>query len=203
MGRQEEKSEQTKAKLLAAAHDLLVEEGYHRTSTAAVCRRAGIARGTMLHHYPNKDALVIAAMEDNMTRQATAFMKTIRFDKGTTIKEIIYDVFDVMCGRSFIAGIEIAIASRTEPALGKMYGVAMDRFEEQIAWIVKMTFPKWQVDYDKLRCVTGLVMRSLVGLAMDVVILNRSREDAQVYLDMLLHWIQLDNAEMGKGRGCK
>ncbi|RXJ73274.1 hypothetical protein CS022_11140 [Veronia nyctiphanis] len=200
MGRQEEKSEQTKAKLMAAAHYLLVEHGYHRTSTAAVCRRAGIARGTMLHHYPNKDALVIAAMEDTLLRQATAFIKTIQANKNMSLADLMRDVFEVMKGPTFVAGLEIANASRTEPALGEMYRAAMARFEEQIVWIVNMAFPKWERDFDTVKRATALVMRSMVGLAMDRIILKKSDEESAAHLEMLIVMVETYGINIVKNR---
>ena len=60
MSRREEKAAATRRRFLDATFNCLVEVGYHGTSTVAVCERAELARGTMLHHFPNKQALVLA-----------------------------------------------------------------------------------------------------------------------------------------------
>ena len=59
---QAERTAETTAKLLDATADCLVERGYAGTSTVEVCRRAGVSRGALVHHFPSKDDLVAAAV---------------------------------------------------------------------------------------------------------------------------------------------
>ena len=53
----------TRAKLLKATIDCLYELGYHQTSTVVVTERAKVSRGAMLHHFPTKADLMMAASE--------------------------------------------------------------------------------------------------------------------------------------------
>lgn len=46
--------------LLDAALRVFVERGYYGTSVPDVAREAGVANGTMYHHFPSKEALVNA-----------------------------------------------------------------------------------------------------------------------------------------------
>ena len=70
MSRREEKTAATRRQLMNATFECLVELGYHGTSTVAVCERAKLARGTMLHHFPTKDSLVLGVLEDVLMRRA-------------------------------------------------------------------------------------------------------------------------------------
>lgn len=47
-----------KSAILVAALDLFVKQGYHSTSTASIAKAAGVATGTLFHHYPSKDAIM-------------------------------------------------------------------------------------------------------------------------------------------------
>jgi AcrR family transcriptional regulator len=47
----------TRARLLAAAHELVEEGGYGAASVAAVADRAGVAAGTLYRHWPSKGEL--------------------------------------------------------------------------------------------------------------------------------------------------
>lgn len=47
--------------ILDAAVELLVEVGYRNTTTVAIQARAGITRGRLLHHFPSRDVLLVAA----------------------------------------------------------------------------------------------------------------------------------------------
>jgi len=51
----------SRALILDAAVDVLVERGYHGTTTVAIQERAGITRGRLLHHFPSRDAVLVAA----------------------------------------------------------------------------------------------------------------------------------------------
>lgn len=49
-----------KQKILNAALALFVEQGIHSTSTASIAKAANVANGTLFHHFPSKEALVIS-----------------------------------------------------------------------------------------------------------------------------------------------
>ena len=60
---QEERSTATRALVLDATIDSLIELGYAATTTTVIADRAGVSRGAQLHHYPTKAELVAAALE--------------------------------------------------------------------------------------------------------------------------------------------
>jgi AcrR family transcriptional regulator len=71
-----ERSELTRAALLAAARELFTERGYAAVSTEEVVRSAGVTRGALYHHFRDKQDLfraVFEAIEQEMAeRVATA-----------------------------------------------------------------------------------------------------------------------------------
>ena len=48
-----------KQQLLDTALTLFVNQGIYVTSTASIAKTAGVANGTLFHHFPSKDALVL------------------------------------------------------------------------------------------------------------------------------------------------
>lgn len=58
-----ERSEATRRKILRAAHDAFVADGYHGTTMAAVARRAGVATQTVYFVFHNKPALIGAVID--------------------------------------------------------------------------------------------------------------------------------------------
>ncbi|MGP3973830.1 TetR/AcrR family transcriptional regulator [Streptomyces sp. 8N114] len=49
--------------ILRAAMDVIAERGYDATSLAAVAERAGLTQAGLLHHFPNKEQLLVAVLE--------------------------------------------------------------------------------------------------------------------------------------------
>src|ERR1700693_2418964 len=60
---QEERSAETRRRLLDATVACLFERGYAGTTTTEIAVRAGVSRGAQLHHFPRKDELVVSALE--------------------------------------------------------------------------------------------------------------------------------------------
>src|SRR5512134_4016298 len=52
-----------RTRLLIAARDVIRAQGYAATSVDDLCRAAGVTKGAFFHHFPNKDALGVAAAE--------------------------------------------------------------------------------------------------------------------------------------------
>jgi len=44
--------------ILASALALFVSQGFHATSTASIAKAAGVATGTLFHHFPSKDSII-------------------------------------------------------------------------------------------------------------------------------------------------
>src|ERR1700686_4637502 len=60
---QDERSAETRRRLLDATVACLFERGYAGTHTTEIANRAGVSRGAELHHFPKKDELVVSALE--------------------------------------------------------------------------------------------------------------------------------------------
>lgn len=61
--RRAERGEATRAALVRAARELFTERGYASVGTNEVVQRAGVTRGAMYHHFPDKRELFRAAYE--------------------------------------------------------------------------------------------------------------------------------------------
>lgn len=57
-----------RARILAAAAEEFAANGMDGTSTARICRRAGIGSGTLFHYFPAKKAIFHALFADDLAR---------------------------------------------------------------------------------------------------------------------------------------
>ncbi|MFB2564481.1 TetR/AcrR family transcriptional regulator [Rhizobium sp. IMFF44] len=70
-----ERTEKTKAALIAAARALFVEKGYAETSTPEIVAAAGITRGALYHHFEDKRALFRAVVREEALAVKAAIEK--------------------------------------------------------------------------------------------------------------------------------
>jgi hypothetical protein len=53
----------TRELILSAAFELFVHRGYPETSMEDICREAGASKGGLYHHFPTKEAVLVATLE--------------------------------------------------------------------------------------------------------------------------------------------
>ncbi|MDO4888795.1 MAG: TetR/AcrR family transcriptional regulator [Actinomycetaceae bacterium] len=80
------KREVRRGEILDVAEYLFNENGFDATSTSQIIEKAGIARGTLYHHFPSKGAIVDALVERLNTRILSA-TKAIEQDTSLSALE--------------------------------------------------------------------------------------------------------------------
>ncbi|HEX3706432.1 MAG TPA: helix-turn-helix domain-containing protein [Mycobacteriales bacterium] len=75
---QAERSAATRARIIAATVDSLVELGHAGTTTLEVQRRAEVSRGALLHHFPSRAELFVAAVIELFNSQRDVIHPAVR-----------------------------------------------------------------------------------------------------------------------------
>lgn len=104
----------TRARLLDAAFDSLHEEGYAATTVGAVQARAGVARGTLLHHFPSRSALMAGVVEDVVARRLTLLAEPAT---GGDWGDLVDRVWTELQGPGYAVALELWVAARTDADL--------------------------------------------------------------------------------------
>ena len=131
---QEERSAETRRRLLDATVACLYDRGYAGTTTTEIAQRAGVSRGAQLHHFPKKDELVVSALEHvfalRLAELGHAVAEPPRGDREARLEQLIEKMWPIFKGPSFYAWLELVVASRTDPALQEAVRTASERFSE-------------------------------------------------------------------------
>jgi len=132
---QAERTAETTTKLLDATAACLADMGYSRTSTTEICRRAGVSRGAMLHHFPSKAVLVAAACEHIFQTGVDEFRAVIEaVPAGTDHIDVAVDtLWELFQGDTFAAWFELITAGRTDPDLRPHVALVADRMRDSTA----------------------------------------------------------------------
>jgi AcrR family transcriptional regulator len=86
-GRQHQKA-QTRQRLIATAQRLFALEGVAATSTAEIANAAGVAHGTLFVHFPTRDDLVMAVLEEFAIR-VPARVRELALQRDPSLKEVL------------------------------------------------------------------------------------------------------------------
>ncbi|MCR6033015.1 TetR family transcriptional regulator [Nocardioides sp. zg-579] len=108
-----------RARLLEATVELLVERGFSGTSTTLVSERAGVSRGAQLHHFPTKNALVVAAVEhlSDVRREELAAAAAALPTGRRRTRAVLHMLGDHFASPLFVAALELWVAARTDETL--------------------------------------------------------------------------------------
>lgn len=159
----------TRARLVQAAIDSLVEAGYAATTTIEVSKRAGVSRGSQLHHFPTRADLLAAAV-DQLLQQRLAEFETLASlsapnDEVETAIDVLWGMFQ---GPTFTAWVELWLAARVDEEL-RSHVVAMDReFMVQSRRIAAGIFG----DDDPTAVAMGFTFALMDGLALQRLVPN-------------------------------
>ncbi|MEI5676635.1 MULTISPECIES: TetR/AcrR family transcriptional regulator [unclassified Nocardioides] len=114
---QAERTAATRALLVDAAFACLLEKGYGATTVGAVQERAGVARGTLLHHFPTRAALMVGVVEDIAARRLAVLASDAGPPPGHGWDAVVDLVWRDLQSPAFLAALELWVAARTDDAL--------------------------------------------------------------------------------------
>lgn len=76
----------TRARILDGALDVFARKGYHRAIVDDIVRASGTSKGAVYHHFPNKEAVFLALVDDFAARLAAAVAQAVAARPGALPK---------------------------------------------------------------------------------------------------------------------
>ncbi|MCD2261488.1 TetR/AcrR family transcriptional regulator [Dietzia aurantiaca] len=108
----------TRAALLDATVQSLVRHGYAGTTMAKIQEYAGVSRGSLTHHFPSMQELLVVAIghvADGQLLEMSAIVGNL--NEKTDPRQLVPLVHRFMSGPLFVAGLELWLAARTDDVL--------------------------------------------------------------------------------------
>lgn len=162
----------TRTLILDAAVECLVAEGYERTTTIAVQLRAGVSRGRLLHHFPSRTALLIAAA------QHLAVTRIAEMEEWVTASDLVAEDQRERCDQAtdllwttfrqpyFWAAMELWTAARTDPALRAELLTAERRLGRAVGHVVATMYGPVLSSRSGFEEMRELLFTSMRGVAL-------------------------------------
>lgn len=105
------RSQATRSRLVQATIDSLIEHGYSKTTGVEICRRAGVTRGALNHHFPDYSALLIDALREVYT--------TLKVEPdASSLERVVRSGYKNVIQPEFKVVIELWLASQNDPEIG-------------------------------------------------------------------------------------
>lgn len=142
-----QRSAVTRTRILEAALESLLEVGYAKTTTVEIGRRAKVARGTLLHHFPNRETLMVASVRHVFERRFAEFEREAQAlaaahgPHGAPDSDALIDLLwrAIDSGGTTLAWVELVIAGRNDDTLRRELLHVMQEFDLGVA----DSFARW------------------------------------------------------------
>ncbi|MEU3011744.1 TetR/AcrR family transcriptional regulator [Nocardia asteroides] len=183
MATREEQKQATRARILEAATDLLVERGYAALTTVAVQEAAGLSRGALLHHFPTIGALTTALVQNLVARNERAALAAAeRFGADADpVDRALAALYDSMTQPAAQAELELWSAARTDPDLAAALRRAERAAGRDLLRVVDGVFGPEVVTHPRYPVIRDLTITVLRGTATGRV-LHTSETSARATL---------------------
>jgi AcrR family transcriptional regulator len=168
---QEERSAETRRKLVEAAVLVLGESGFANLTISKVTQRAGLTNGAMQHHFPARDDLMLALMD------AVYPVLQIPFEaiasEGLTVDQRVSKIVDLLweiySRPEYLAIWDIALGSRGDRKLW----IRLRSYQQNISTRMRNEFVTLFGDLglpaDDVERIFSLTISSLRGLALQSI----------------------------------
>lgn len=169
----QQRSEETRNRIIETANLLFSKNGYDATGVAEICQAANVSKGAFYHHFPSKQALFLATMENwligldnglSLTVQETADIPHALIEMAEFVGSI-YQSADV----SLSIFLEFWVQAHRDPVIWQSAISPYRRYQDYFARLIQEG-----IDQGSLRQVdphqAGRVLVSLaVGILMQAL----------------------------------
>lgn len=155
----------TRTRILEAAVTCLAEEGYAAATTSRVQSRSGVSRGSILHQFPSRDDLLIAAVH----HLATARTTDLDGQPERTVGDVdasIEALWDTLHGPLFAATLELWVAAKNNPGLAAALVPPEHDLGRTIRTAIADMFGPELAAHERFGDLTSLLLTSMRGVAL-------------------------------------
>ncbi len=131
---QADRSAATRAKVIAAARDVLCAQGYSGATMHAIRDAAGMSLGAIQHQFPTKAKLMAAVAAEFSSDRIRVYREAIRRGRSPreSMENLIDANFEMISRPEMAAVLEIHLARRNDPDLDREVGPSTRRFDRRV-----------------------------------------------------------------------
>jgi AcrR family transcriptional regulator len=176
---QEQRSAETRERLIVAAIECIERVGYVEATTTLIVQHANVSRGALQHHFATKADLIVAVIdrvsdELNLRFDVTA-LAAAPLEKR--VAAIIDRYWEVFTGPSFRAVVGISLGIKGEPALAARLATVLSAAREDYGVIWRELFRDAGRSEADLSAIRRVVMSAARGFGVLKILQPNADQD--------------------------
>ena len=156
------RSNATRARLIAATVEALIEVGFTKTTGVEVCRRAQLTRGALNHHFPDFSGLLVETLQSIYLQLLTI---KLSLDVGS-MERILLEGHARVIRPEFKAVIELWLASTNDKEFGLRLAQTMELGAELFSPQMMLDDKKQAVDSKESEAIYRTIFEALIGIGL-------------------------------------
>lgn len=131
---QQQRREETVARLLQASIDTIIEVGYARASAAVITKRAGVSVGALFRHFETMGDFMAATAYEVLRRQLETFTKQVAEIPADrpALPAALTILRDITAGSTNAVLYELTVAARTDEKLKETLQNVLGQYSAKI-----------------------------------------------------------------------
>ncbi|CCK61020.1 TetR/AcrR family transcriptional regulator [Mycobacterium canetti] len=131
---QQQRREETVARLLQASIDTIIEVGYARSSAAVITKRAGVSVGALFRHFETMGDFMAATAYEVLRRQLETFTKQVAEIPADrpALPAALTILRDITAGSTNAVLYELMVAARTDEKLKETLQNVLGQYSAKI-----------------------------------------------------------------------
>jgi TetR/AcrR family transcriptional regulator, regulator of cefoperazone and chloramphenicol sensitivity len=175
----------SRQRLIDAAVECILDQGFYRASSNAIAERAGVTWGVIQYHFGNREALMLAVLEDG-ARRLTDTLRNAEIADGT-VTERVAQYMDILAGHyaspTYLAFTQVLLNLTHDPRTTRQTRETMNSIAEtatpELRRLQRQVLAGTGAHSPAMRAV---LLHALRGLALSHVMLDTlpgEHDDAQ------------------------
>ena len=182
---QQQRREETVARLLDASIDTIIEVGYARASAAVIAKRAKVSDGALFRHFPTMGDFMAATAHEVMRRQLGLFSKRVAEIPADqpALEAAVKIHWDVSSNATNTVMFELLVAARTDEKLRATLQDVLAEYASNIYDTAKELPGADQFPQDTFTALVAILTNSFIGTAIVRAVLPQPEmEERQIQL---------------------
>jgi AcrR family transcriptional regulator len=177
---QQERREETVARLLDASIATIIDVGYARASAAVITRRAGLSGGALFRHFDTMGDFMAATAHEVLRRQGEGLSKQVADAPASqsALEAVVTSLRDVTGNETNVVMYELLIAARTDEKLRDTLRTVLKEYRGRFLELARALPAADQYPDDTLAGVMALLINSFDGMAMMRTVLPQPEIEA-------------------------